>query len=322
MATTSPIVTLNGLNTVYKDIRSRLSKISNIYHVQGTITWPELISLIIGVSTSSMSRPEKGFVYNISLYGALYETNEDGSPKLDENGDPILMKGDPKLDDEGNPKKDSDGNIIYKPVYGYHNPGYFPTDPLTSPSPSIINGSNVLCISDDYDALLALPESERFDYICEHWEDYLEVLDGFLEEATFDTPGVIKLGSNDSANAWEKDSDNNPNEVIHTSNAVVSAGQGYVLRGLSLKDYSDESYHPQGHKAGVTIPIATPDTYGLISTAGQKLAGPKEFENNVTVDGKLSVSNNNVSFINKLSAAEIQIGDVTITATDGVLTFS
>ena len=61
----SPIVTLNGLNTVYTDLLKRIEALGNIYHIKGS--YETLDALINGVESKDPTKPaaEPGDAYNV-----------------------------------------------------------------------------------------------------------------------------------------------------------------------------------------------------------------------------------------------------------------
>lgn len=65
------------------------------------------------VLLSGAGDPVTGYQTNDAGDALLQEYNSDGTLKVDEFGNPILV---PQLDEDGNPKEDSEGNIIYKTV--------------------------------------------------------------------------------------------------------------------------------------------------------------------------------------------------------------
>lgn len=233
----SPVVTLDGLNTVYRQLSDRIKKLGNVYHVKGNKTWAELMALTTSI---------EGDVYNII-----------------DNADSAADK----------------------------------TRPVT-----VYSGCNVVCkqrISAKINA--------------DEWYKYWDVFEGVLEEATDATPGVIKLGTK-----------------LDTKEAGVKEGVDTIVRGLKLTGLYKPGHKNEGHvdsedssnthQAYVDIPIASESTYGVLTTGAQFLKGSKQLKGNLTVDGVMSVKNNNL-VANKMQASTMQIGHVLITETNGALSF-
>lgn len=223
---TSPLITLENLNTVYADVRTRIDELGHIYHSKGTITWEDLMNL---------ESAEQGDVYNLTS------------------------------DDESE----------------------FPNE-------DIHNGSNASCIQ---------TFTSKIDP--NEWERYWTILVGVLDTASDNTHGVIKTGSN-----------------IKSDPNIVS---GEITSGLKLASASTSL--PNGETAEecqtyVSIPVATNDTYGVVTNQAQEIGGAKTFKSDVAIDGKLSLDNTEVQSINKLQASSIQLGNIIITANGSKLTFS
>lgn len=225
----SPVVTLDGLNTVYRQLSDRIKKLGNVYHVKGNKTWAELMAL----TTST-----EGDVYNI-IDGADDKT---------------------------------------RPV-------------------AVYSGCNVVC-KQKISAKINVDE----------WYKYWDVFEGILEEATDATPGVVKLGT--KLDTKEADVKNDTSSVV----------RGLKLTGLSDKDHVDSADSSNTHQAYVDIPVASESTYGVVTTGTQILKGSKQLKGNLTVDGVVSVKNNNLA-VNKMQAGTMQIGHVLITETNGALSF-
>lgn len=58
------LVTLKGLNTVYKDVRDRLSKLSTVYHAKGNLEWASLLDHTSSVYTDGTITSND--VYNLT----------------------------------------------------------------------------------------------------------------------------------------------------------------------------------------------------------------------------------------------------------------
>lgn len=234
-------ITLENLNTVYQDLRRRISSIGNVYHVKGTTYWS-------GIKT--LDSADSGDVYNIKI------DNEHPTPAGDER---------------------------------------------------FYNGVNIYCKQAFSTSIT------DFDT---KWGEYWEVLEGMLEEATTDTAGVIKLGG----------------EENDTKNADVKEGTGIkVVRGLKLttngssskpSESSKDTPGHEGHQAYIDIPLATSDTYGVVSTNSQNFSGAKTFNDQVSIKGTLNLSEDSEVVVNSLQANSILLGGVKITAQNGVITFS
>ncbi len=226
----SPVVTLDGLNTVYRKLSDRIKMLGNVYHVKGNKTWAELMAL-----TSA----KQGDVYNI-INGV---------------------------------KDTADSN---RPV-------------------SVYAGCNVVCKKDITAAIKS-----------DNWYEYWDVFEGMLEEATNNTPGVIKLGTN-----------------LDTKDAGVANDTSEIVRGLKLSgtgEHVDSTDAGNNHQAHITIPVASESTYGVVTTGAQILKGSKQLKGDLAIEGAVSIKNNNVT-VNKLKAGTVQIGNVTISETNGSLSF-
>lgn len=228
--TYSSLVTLDNLNTVYKDLRDRIGKIGNIYHIKGNITWANLLAL---------TAASEGDVYNLII-------NTD------------------------NPGRDGDGRFK--------------------------NGANVYC-----------KKAFSSKLSNETWDTYWEVLDAGLEEATDDNVGLIKTGS-----------------TIKSSSSI---SEGNIVAGLKKRDgttssTSDNTGTSHDHQTYVEVPIATASTYGVITNQTQTIGGAKNFNSNLSVAGQLNLTGNFETTVNGINAQSIKVGDVTITASNGVITFS
>ena len=251
MATYSTVVTLDNLNTVYKDLRDRIGSISNIYHVKGNIYWSDLLKLY-GEDKVSI-----GTVYNLVI-DAFHS-----GPKQYE-----LKDGE------------------YKELEAYDARFY--------------NGINVLCIK--------VPTNDLTSTVYD-WETYWQVLDSFLEEATDTSVGVIKTGSNIKTAADTK---------------LGNAG-GNVELGLKLyssTDTSSETDSAHDHRAYIEIPVATTSTYGVVTNQAQEIGGDKTLNGALSVAGQLNLKGNDPVVTNSIQASKIVLDGVTISASNGVITFA
>lgn len=161
------------------------------------------------------------------------------------------------------------------------------------------NGVNIYCKSSITEN--AIEESQ--------WEAYWEVLEGMLEEATPSTAGVVKLGST-----------NQDTKAGDVTNETL-----LINRGLKLSeptgDHDGEKY--TNHQAYVDIPVASKETYGVITNQDQAFAGPKTFNGDLTVYGNLSLKQDAEVSMNSLTANTIILGNsVKITAADGIISFT
>lgn len=274
MATYSTVVTLDNLNTVYKDLRDRIGKIGNVYHVKGSKYWSDILSIKANSGDDKSKHIVAGDVFNLILSGNT-DTSE---PPYDYSGDDERLK---------------------------------------------YAGTNLICIKDITENISS-----------SNWTTYFEVLEGMLEEATDDTAGVIKLGGNVTTD---------PTTV--TGDETVS-NVGVVRRGLKLtsgniegltdddpsltKDKSTSNYtgdseeasSHKGHQAYIDIPVATASTYGVVTNQSQTIGGAKTFNSNLSVAGQLNLTGNFETTVNGINAQSIKVGDVTITASNGVITFA
>ena len=156
----------------------------------------------------------------------------------------------------------------------------------------IVDGTNIVC-KRDY-SLNSRPADWEFNA-------YWEVLSGMLDEAADDTLGVIRLGSKIA-------SDKNTNT-------------GDVYRGVNLYHESTSpsevgAAKAKEHQAYITMPIASKETYGVVSTGPQELAGNKIFNSDVIFEGNVTIPNTNVQQISKLTTNSIQLGNIEI-STEG-----
>ena len=170
----------------------------------------------------------------------------------------------------------------------------------------------------------------------DNWENYFEVLDGMLEEATEDTAGVIKLGGTSN---FETGASTTSGETYKTSKGTSTSG--VVRRALKLTEGTDsvnntgdqpdnkgETKSHTGHQAYIDIPVATASTYGVVTNQSQTIGGAKTFNSGVTINGQLSASgdiqltNNFKVVANGLSVKTITLDGVTISANNGVITFA
>lgn len=88
------------------------------------------------------------------------------------------------------------------------------------------------------------------------------------------------------------------------------------------KQDAKESKSHTGHQAYIDIPVATASTYGVITNQTQTIGGAKNFNSNLSVAGQLNLTGNFETTVNGINAQSIKVGDVTITASNGVITFS
>lgn len=174
-------------------------------------------------------------------------------------------------------------------------PGNYPKDSKSTPVEEIVNGTNVLCIQ-----TFTSPIDPN------KWSEYWDVLGGVLEEASDTNMGVIQLGS----------------EIASKENTNT----GDVYRGLNL--YRPSSSVPEEadirakpHQAYITMPIASKETYGVVSTGPQELAGNKIFNSDVIFEGNVTIPNTNVQQINKLAVNSIELNGIKITAQDNKIIF-
>lgn len=168
------------------------------------------------------------------------------------------------------------------------------TDDKTRPI-TVYSGCNVVC-----------KQKISAKINADEWYDYWDVFEGVLEEATDTTPGVIKLGT---------DLDTKETTVTNTTTEVV---RGLKLTGANGKHQDSNSGN--NHQAHITIPVASESTYGVVTTGAQILKGSKQLKGDLAVEGAVSIKNNNVT-VNKLKAGTVQIGNVTISETNGSLSF-
>ena len=228
MATYSTVVTLDNLNKVYKDLRDRIGKIGNIYHIQGNITWEGL---------KALESAKEGYVYNL-----IVNTSNPG-PEGDER---------------------------FK------------------------NGANVYCKT-----AFTSPISEA------KWNDYWEVLDAGLEEATDEAVGLIKTGS----------------QIKSESN--ISTGN--IVAGLKKREGGNTTTDSTGshdHQTYVEIPVATTSTYGVVTNQAQEIGGDKTLNGALSVAGQLNLKGNDPVVTNSIQASKIVLDGVTISASNGVITFA
>ena len=178
-------------------------------------------------------------------------------------------------------------------------------DSTDSTDSRIHAGTNIICVKTFSGVTLT----------DDNWENYFEVLDGMLEEATNDTSGVIKLGGGLDTGA--------------------TASTGSVTRGLKLTTGTDsvnntdgqpdnkgETKSHTGHQAYIDIPVATASTYGVVTNQSQTIGGAKTFNSDLSVAGQLNLTGNFETTVNGINAQSIKVGDVTITASNGVITFA
>jgi hypothetical protein len=268
MATYSTVVTLDNLNTVYKDLRDRIGKIGNVYHVKGSKYWSDILSIKANDGDDKSKHIVAGDVFNLILSG---NTDTSETP-YDYSGDDERLK---------------------------------------------YAGTNLICTED-----------VTVDISSSNWTTYFEVLEGMLEEATDDTAGVIKLGGNVTT-------------TLTTTTGDETVGNvGVVRRGLKLtsgniEDLADvtsdfdidkqdakESKSHTGHQAYIDIPVATASTYGVVTNQSQTIGGAKTFNSDLSVAGQLNLTGNFETTVNGINAQSIKVGDVTITASNGVITFA
>ena len=274
MTTYSTVVTLDNLNTVYKDLRDRIGKIGNVYHVKGSKYWSDILSIKANSGDDKSKYIVAGDVFNLILSG---NTDTSETP-YDYSGDDERLK---------------------------------------------YAGTNLICIKDVIENISS-----------SNWTTYFEVLEGMLEEATDDTAGVIKLGGNVTT------------DLVTTTGDETVSNVGVVRRGLKLtsgntqgpidatsefdidKQDAKESKSHTGHQAYIDIPVATASTYGVVTNQSQTIGGAKTFNSGVTINGQLSASgdiqltNNFKVVANGLSVKTITLDGVTISANNGVITFS
>ncbi len=247
------LVTLKGLNTVYKDVRKRISQLGAIYHVKGNLEWKDLID-----ATST-------------LYTAK---NDDGTTGVKE-GDVYNLVGIPE------------DIIENKSTY-----------------PDLYNNVNIIALQN------ITSTTDDIGVTDKNFRKYWNILGSVFDEATDTIPGVIKTGS-----------------TLDTEESEVESSTETIKRGLKLNDSSDsDSYGEEGevqncsHQAYIDIPIASETTYGVLNTTSQTLQGNKTLKGSLTVDS-LEVGNETV-IMNKLNTNTLVLGGITITANNGVLTFS
>lgn len=161
----------------------------------------------------------------------------------------------------------------------------------------IVDGTNIVC-KRDYN-LNSRPADWEFNA-------YWEVLSGMLDEAADDTLGVIRLGS----------------KIASDKNTNI----GNVYRGLNL--YHERTSpsevgaaKAEEHQAYITMPIASKETYGVVSTGLQELAGNKIFNSDVIFEGNVTIPNTNVQQISKLTVNSIELNGIEITARDNKIIF-
>lgn len=168
------------------------------------------------------------------------------------------------------------------------------------PDARFYNGVNVYCKS-EFNTKISSAK----------WAEHWEVLEGMLEEATNDTAGVIKLGTN-------LDSENSETLDLLASKPVI---RGVKLTEGSFSNEEEYTSHTD-HRAYVDIPLASANTYGLMTTTSQNIAGAKTFTNGVEVKGKLNLTGNYALTANSLEVNSIRLGDVIISTTNGVVSFT
>ena len=85
----SPIVTLNGLNTVYTDLLKRIEALGNIYHIKGS--YKTLEDLIGGVKSEDPNKPaaEPGDAYNV-VNDRPYDNPKDYPEGYDPTADNLI----------------------------------------------------------------------------------------------------------------------------------------------------------------------------------------------------------------------------------------
>lgn len=268
MATYSTVVTLDNLNTVYKDLRDRIGKIGNVYHVKGSKYWSDILSIKANSGDDKSKYIVAGDVFNLILSGNT-DTSE---TSYDYSGDDERLK---------------------------------------------YAGTNLICIKDVIENISS-----------SNWTTYFEVLEGMLEEATDDTAGVIKLGGNVTTT------------LTTTTGDEVVGNVGVVRRGLKLTsestrgpkdDTSDfdidnqnakESKSHKGHQAYIDIPVATTSTYGVVTNQAQEIGGDKTLNGALSVAGQLNLKGNDPVVTNSIQASKIVLDGVTISASNGVITFA
>lgn len=187
--------------------------------------------------------------------------------------------------------KVEESNVVYNITLDSDiQPGKYPEDPRSTPVEEIVNGTNVLCIQ---------PFTSPIDP--NKWSEYWDVLGGVLEEASDTNPGVIQLGSGIASKE-------------NTNTGDVYRGVNLYHPGLSIPEAADIG--AESHQAYITMPIASAETYGVVSTGEQVLAGNKTFNSDVAFKGEVSIENTNVQKINKLTTNSIQLGTIEI-STEG-----
>ena len=194
-------------------------------------------------------------------------------------------------------------------------------DSTDSTDSRIHAGTNILCKNTFSNVTL----SE------DNWENYFEVLDGMLEEATEDTAGVIKLGG--TSTNFETIASTTSGETYKTSKGTSVSG--VVRRALKLTEGTDsvnntgdqpdnkgEIKSHTGHQAYIDIPVATTSTYGVITNQAQEIGGDKTLNGTLSVAGQLNLKGNDPVVTNSIQASKIVLDGVTISASDGVITFA
>ena len=250
MATYSTVVTLDNLNTVYKDLRDRIGKIGNVYHVKGSKYWSDILSIKANSGDDKSKYIVAGDVFNLILSG---NTDTSKTP-YDYSGDDERFK----------------------------------------------NGANVYCKT-----AFTSPISEA------KWNDYWEVLDAGLEEATDEAVGLIKTGSQIK------------------SESDISTGN--IVAGLKKREGGGKTTDSTGshdHQTYVEIPVATTSTYGVVTNQAQEIGGDKTLNGalsvagQLTVAGQLNLKGNDPVVTNSIQASKIVLDGVTISASSGVITFA
>jgi len=158
-----------------------------------------------------------------------------------------------------------------------------PDDPVQPPSPEIVDGTNVYCILN-----FTSPIDPNL------WDQYWDILSGFVEVAADDTLGVIKTGSTIAS----------PDSPTATS----------FNRGVRLNE-NDQAY--------TTIPAASDSSYGVVTTGAQNFAGAKNFTGDTTLNGFVTLNTTSkINTVNDFEVKSLKINDAVISSAAGVITFS
>ena len=125
------------------------------------------------------------------------------------------------------------------------------TDDTGAPA-SVKIGSNVACKK----AFISKIDPSK-------WDTYWMITSGVYDIAKNNKAGLIKIGS----------------DIVPAAGTTASS----VNIGLSLTSTSNNP-----NQAYINIPIASPNTYGLVNTTAQSFAGDKTFTGNVNINGTLT----------------------------------